>query len=208
MLETSCRLRIDFYEAKFISFFLSLNFSLITFISVRVGKGNQQRMRLFLISECFSNKCSWKNPQMFLKPEYFWTIPFENDSFSWLIITFRYKIYSFCKNILYCFLPIEGKISRSWKVWYILKTRDAYSNKYSTILMTPALKTYCNCFIRFLLKNVLRYCKLNQSSSNPFSDQVEMSWFELDFQIKTKGLIKEEIVSLSFGVKKFQAKKN
>lgn len=24
-----------------------------------------------------------KNPQMFLKPNYFWTIPFENDLFLW-----------------------------------------------------------------------------------------------------------------------------
>ena len=113
-----------------------MNFSFTTFISVRVGKENKQRMRLFPISECFSNKCSWKNPQIFLKPEYFWTIPFENYSFSWLIITFRYKIYRFCKNILYCFLTIGEKTSRSWKVGYISKTRGAYSNKYSTIQMT------------------------------------------------------------------------
>ena len=66
LLETLYHLGIDFYDAKFISLaplqnklkFENLNFLFITFISVRPGKGNKQRMRLFPISECFSNKCS------------------------------------------------------------------------------------------------------------------------------------------------------
>lgn len=165
-----------------------MNFSFITFISVRVGKRNKQRMWLFPISECFPNKCSWKNAPMFLKPKYFWTIPFENDSFSWLIITFRCKIYRFCKNILYCFLPIGGKYRIVEKFGISLRP-DAHIRTSTALLKwhLPTLKTHYDRLIRFLLKNVLRYWyKLNQCFKQTFqwSGGIELIWIGFPNQNK------------------------
>ena len=109
--------------------------------------------------------------------------------FSNYYIPFRYKIYRFCKNILYCFHLLREKYRVVEKFGISLRP-EAHIQTITPLFkwQLPTLKTDYNRLIRFLLKNILSYwCKLNQCFKQTFqwSGGIELIW--IGFPNKNKG---------------------
>ena len=105
------------------------------------------------------------------------------------IITFRYKIYRFCKNILYCFHLLREKYRVVEKFGVSLRP-EVHIQTITPLFkwQLPTLKTEYNRLIRFLLKNILSYlCKLNQCFKQTFqwSGGIELIW--IGFPNQNKG---------------------
>ena len=186
-----------------------MNFSLITFITVRVGKGNQHRKRLFPVNEYFSNKCSqkcfWSHNSYelsTLKMTYFHDfrmeigaslniLNFSNfDTIRWIsfpIITFRYKNIDFVRLFFTAFYLLRQKYRVVERFGISLRPQAHIPIITAPFIWhLPTFKTDYNRLIRFLLKNVLSYFKPNHCFKQPFqwSGGIELIWIGFPNQNK------------------------